>query len=207
MGSREYFDRVAGRWDEMRRGFFSEAVRDKALAAAGVEPGRRAADVGAGSGFLTEGLLSRGLSVVAVDQSPEMLEEMKRKFGAAEGLELRKGAAGSLPLADGEVDYVLANMYLHHVESPGEAVREMVRALRPGGTLVITDLDEHRFDFLLKEHNDRWPGFKREDVRKWFEQAGLSEVAVDCAGENCCAASECGGQEAQVNIFLAKGRK
>ena len=55
----------------------------------------------------------------------------------------------------------------------------MVRILKPGGELVITDMDEHEFKFLKEEHHDRWMGFKREDVRRWFEEAGLKNVIVD----------------------------
>jgi ubiquinone/menaquinone biosynthesis C-methylase UbiE len=81
MGSEKYFQQVASQWDQMRAAFFSEAVRDKALAAAGVRAGGVAADVGAGTGFLTEALLQAGLKVVAVDQSPEMLAQLQAKVG------------------------------------------------------------------------------------------------------------------------------
>lgn len=70
----------------------------------------------------------------------------------------------SLPIADEAVDYVFANMYLHHVESPPEAIKEMARILKPEGRLIIADLDVHAFQFLKDEHHDRWMGFKREDI-------------------------------------------
>ena len=73
--------------------------------------GKLAADIGAGSGFVTEGLLERGLRVIAVDRSEAMLEEMRRKFGEGGAVEYRIGEAESLPLEDGSVDYVFANMY------------------------------------------------------------------------------------------------
>jgi len=60
-GSRIYFETVAQKWDTMRQGFFSDAVREKAFEAAGAVAGKIAADIGAGSGFVTEGLLRRGL--------------------------------------------------------------------------------------------------------------------------------------------------
>ena len=66
-GSREYFDLVASKWDEMRRSFFSEEVREGAYRAAGLVPGRVAADIGCGTGFITEGLLEKGMKVIAVD--------------------------------------------------------------------------------------------------------------------------------------------
>lgn len=204
MSSKDYFDQVADQWDTMRTAFFSEAVREKACAAAGVRAGQLAADIGAGSGFITEGLLQRGVSVIAVDQSEVMLAEMRRKFAGAD-LDLRLGQAESLPVADASVDAVFANMYLHHVERPVQAIGEMRRVLKPRGRLVITDLDEHNFEFLRTEQYDRWLGFKRLDVSAWFMQAGLVSVTVDSVGESCCADSSCGSQTATVSIFLACG--
>jgi ubiquinone/menaquinone biosynthesis C-methylase UbiE len=206
MSSKDYFDQVAGQWDTMRTAFFSDAVREKAYAVAGVKAGMLAADIGAGSGFITEGLLRGGVHVVCVDQSEAMLREMRRKFPDAD-IDLRLGQAESLPLADASVDLVFANMYLHHVERPAQAIAEMSRLLKPGGRLVITDLDEHTFEFLRTEQHDRWLGFPRLDVRLWFEQAGLVNVVVDCVGENCCAGSNCGGETATVSIFVACGVK
>lgn len=206
-GSRNYFETVAPKWDTMRQGFFSEAVREKAFEAAGAVAGKIAADIGAGSGFVTEGLLRRGLRVIAVDRSEAMLEEMRRKFGECGAVEYRIGDAESLPLEDRSVDYVFANMCLHHVESPSAAIREMARILKHGGRLIITDLDRHDFEFLRTEHCDRWMGFDRPDVARWFAEAGLVDVKIDCVGENCCAASQSGCGEAAVSIFVASGMK
>lgn len=50
----------------MRETFFSEAVREKSISIAGVQPGKLAADIGAGTDFITEGLIQKGLRVIAV---------------------------------------------------------------------------------------------------------------------------------------------
>jgi len=207
MSSKQYFDQIAGQWDVMREGFFSDAVRRKAIAVAGVRAGQVAADIGAGSGFITEGLVQEGVRVIAVDQSEAMLDEMQRKLSSSDGIEYRVGQGDALPIDDEAVDCVFANMYLHHVESPERAIREMARILRPGGRLVITDLDEHAFQFLRTEQQDRWLGFKREHVEGWLVGAGLDGVAVDCVGEDCCARSEGGPESARVSIFVAYGEK
>ncbi|MBU1041081.1 MAG: methyltransferase domain-containing protein [Proteobacteria bacterium] len=219
MSSNEYFAQVAGDWDRLRAGFFSTAVRDTALRLAGLThggnssppsgpifcqaTGQTAADLGAGTGFVTEALLEAGLSVACVDQSPDMLAELAAKFGASDRVTTFEGRAEDLPLPDASVDFVFANMFLHHVDDPARAIAEMARIVRPGGRVVITDLDRHSHDFLLTEHHDRWPGFAREDVKAWLDAAGLAGGQVDCANQDCCADS-CDGQDtARVSIFAA----
>jgi len=207
MGSKEYFDEVAHNWNDMRTTLFSEGVRKAAIKTAFRESNLVAADIGAGSGFITEELILNGLKVIAVDQSSAMIEEMEKRFGNSNNVEFRVGESTSLPIDDNSVDYVFANMYLHHVESPQDAVNEMTRILKPGGILVITDADEHNYEFLRTEQHDRWLGFKRSDIRKWYENAGLANVKVDCAGENCCPKSESSGEKVEISIFVASGKK
>jgi ubiquinone/menaquinone biosynthesis C-methylase UbiE len=207
VGSKEYFDRVAKRWDEMRAGFFSESLRERAFAVAGVESGRTAVDVGTGSGFITEGLVGRGLSVIAVDQSEAMLGELKRKLASRGKIDCRVGDAMMLPLPSSSVDYAFANMCLHHVDSPARAIKEMARVVKSRGKVVITDLEEHDFGFLREECHDQWLGFKKEYVRRWLKGAGLKGVSVRSTCDRCCAASRCGCDIASVGIFVAVGEK
>lgn len=204
MSSKDYFEGVADQWDGMRSGFFSENVRKAAFKVADLKPGKFAADIGAGTGYVTEGLVQAGLDVIAVDQSEAMLGELKRKYP---NLDCRRGEAEELPVMNDAVDFVFANMYLHHVERPAEAIKEMTRILKNGGRLVITDLDEHDFEFLKHEHHDRWMGFKREDVAEWFKASNLRDVSVDCVGQNCCADSTDGSSSAEISIFVASGTK
>ncbi|NUM81765.1 class I SAM-dependent methyltransferase [bacterium] len=205
--SEEYFNEVADRWNDVRLTLFSDGVRDAAIKAADVKPGLLAADIGAGTGFITEGLVKKNLRVIAVDQSPAMMDEMKKRFGRLRNVELRVGESADLPIESGSVDYVFANMYLHHVESPYDAIKEMVRILKPDGKLIITDADEHTYEFLRTEQHDRWLGFNRSDILTWFKNAGLTEVKVDCTNENCCPTSEHSGEKVEISIFVATGKK
>ncbi len=205
--SKEYFDEVASNWDNMRNDFFSDEVRLVAYKAADVQERKVAADIGAGTGFITEGLINKNVKVIAVDQSKEMLNLLKTKFSNYKDLKCIQGVGEDLPIEDNSVDYVFANMFLHHVENPSLVIKEMQRILKSGGKLVITDLDKHNFEFLKTEQYDLWMGFDRNNMVEWFEDAGLKNVTVNCVGSNCCADSKCGCEKASISIFSAYGEK
>ncbi|HUX07342.1 MAG TPA: class I SAM-dependent methyltransferase [Acidobacteriota bacterium] len=205
MECESYFDCVAHEWDRMRAAFFPDAVREKVLEIAGPLPGALAADIGAGTGFITEGLLERGLRVIAVDQSQAMIDELKRKFSGHKHLECRLGEALELPIESGTIDYAFANMFLHHVDDPAGAVMEIGRIVRRGGHVVITDIDKHDYESLRTEHHDRWPGFRREDLGAWLHDAGFDKVRVESLGHECCADSKLYPECSAISIFMASG--
>ena len=206
--SKGYFEKVASKWDNMKESFFSDSARKKAFEIAKIKKDDTIADIGAGTGYITEGLIEKNVKVIAVDQSPSMLKEMQKKFSTYTNIDYRVGDSENLPVKDFEVDYVFANMYLHHVDNPEKSIKEMVRILKNGGKLFITDLDEHTHEFLRTEQYDKWLGFKRNDVKKWFESSGLKNVVVDCVGDKCCADSKNKQTErAEISIFIGYGEK
>jgi arsenite methyltransferase len=201
-----YFQQVANQWDTLRSGYFSEAVRDSAIHQAYLHPEMTVADVGAGTGFMAAGLAPLVKKVHVLDGSSEMLEVARKNLAQFNNLEFHSADGLALPMPDGSLDAVFANMYLHHCPDPLAAIREMVRILRPGGRLVITDMDSHTHAWLKTEMADVWMGFERASLRAWFEEAGLVNVIVDCTGQSCQAGCQGGeGEQASISIFMATG--
>jgi len=201
-----YFTEVAQQWDEMRAGYFGEHVAQAVISAVKPEPSMTVADIGTGTGYLLAGLAPRVRRAYGFDASFEMLAVARSKQVLPASTLLCRARGSAIPLSDSSLDVVVANMYLHHCADPQAAVREMVRLLRSGGRLVLTDMDEHCEEWMREEMADVWLGFPRHRVQRWFEQAGLREVTVDCAGGDCCATSR-DGATAEISIFLATGRR
>ena len=200
----KYFEVVSGRWDVLRKSFYGDEVRDAVLASAKVLPTDTVLDVGAGTGFLTEGAAKIARKVIALDFSEAMTSESRVKLGG-KNVDFKIGNAEQIPLPNSSVNAVIGNMILHHCLNPDAAIREMARVLVPGGRLALSDLQQHDYEFLRKEHADAWLGFDIPRVRSMLEEAGLDEVKVK-ALESCCSSTVEHGQ-VRIPMFLASGRR
>jgi len=180
--SRSFFDAVGPEWDALRKVFDDDTVRARAIARL-VEPDQTVADIGTGTGVLAIELARLGLRVIGIDGSRRMLAAAQAKLDEA-GLtevELRRGDANALPLADGEVDAALAHMVLQYLPQPADAVREMARGVLEGGTVVIVDFVQHEEAWMRHELGVQWQGFSLDEVRGWLEAAALRDIRVDVA--------------------------
>ena len=214
--SAQYFEKVADQWDNLRSGYFTEAVRETAIAKAYLHPGMVVADVGAGTGFVSAGLAPLVKKVNVLDGSAAMVDVARKNLAQFDNLEFHTADGLALSLPDASQDAVFANMYLHHCPEPLASIQEMVRILRPGGRLIITDMDSHTHEWLKTEMSDVWLGFERELIRAWYEQAGLVNVLLDCTGQSCQAGCHTvpaslresdAGEHADISIFVAAGTK
>ena len=123
-----------------------DAVRRRELVRAALRAatGERILDVGCGPGYYCAELLQEvGPSgeVVGVDGSPAMLELAARRCAEYENVEFHEADATSLPVSDGSFDGVLCVQVLEYVADPTAGLAQMHRALRPGGRVVVWDVD------------------------------------------------------------------
>jgi arsenite methyltransferase len=107
-------------------------------------PGERILDVGCGPGFLSAELqqeVGPAGSVVGVDSSPAMLALAGRRCDSLGNVTLRPGDATSLPVTDASFDGAVCVQVLEYVADTPAALGELYRALRPGGRVVVWDID------------------------------------------------------------------
>jgi demethylmenaquinone methyltransferase/2-methoxy-6-polyprenyl-1,4-benzoquinol methylase len=92
-------------------------------------------DVATGTGAVARELIrQKGCTVVGLDQSPEMLAEARRRL--PENVTLIDGTADRLPFADASFDALTFTYLLRYVPDPAATLRELVRVVRPGGTIA-----------------------------------------------------------------------
>ena len=113
----------------------------------GLQPGDRVIDMGCGAGRHAFEMFRRGADVIAFDQDGDELAGVLDLFGAMReagevplGAEadIKQGDALSLPFADAEFDRVVASEVLEHIPADTDAIAELARVLRPGGTMAVT---------------------------------------------------------------------
>ena len=110
-----------------------------------VPAGRRdtVLDVATGTGAVALELArTAGCSVVGLDQSAEMLAEARRRVdraGLARQIEFVEGTATALPFPDAAFEHLTFTYLLRYVEDPERVARELVRVVKPGGTVAMLE--------------------------------------------------------------------
>jgi SAM-dependent methyltransferase len=135
--------------EQERLSLLNRLMNDAALRELALRGGERLVDFGCGLAQLSRGMAkAAGKRLLGIERSAEQLAEAARQAAAAgeeQLLELRQGDVLAPPLrADewGTFDVAHARFVLEHVQDPLAVVRQMVRAVRPGGRVVLQD-DDH----------------------------------------------------------------
>jgi arsenite methyltransferase len=114
-----------------------------------LEAGERVVDVGSGAGFdslLAGRAVGTTGAVVGVDMTAQMLAKARSNAAAvgADHVEFREGLAEELPVEDGWADIVISNGVFNLCPDKRAAFDEVLRVLRPGGTLQFADIANGR---------------------------------------------------------------
>lgn len=175
--SQEFFERMAGDF-QSRQDLIAglPQFRDSLLAlldSLTFPAGATAIEVGPGDGGFLAELSSRFQQVRAIDNSPQMLE-LARQTCAKHGLHnVQLQLADALHDDVAAADCVVVNMVLHHFAVPADALCQLARLLKPGGSLLITELCRHDQDWAKQACGDLWLGFDQDELAQWADAAGL----------------------------------
>ncbi len=123
-----------------------DILRRRALVheALGAAPGDRVLDAGCGPGFYVAETLERvgpEGSVVGIDASGPMLALSAKRCEGHANVEFREGDVTAMPVADADFDRALSVQVLEYVDDIPTALGELFRVLRPGGRVLIWDVD------------------------------------------------------------------
>lgn len=169
--SQQFFSTSAGQWDRMRQELFGRRA-DVALLGL-LDESWVIADLGSGTGAVTQTIAPFVERVIAVDESSAMLTAARKRLAGLENVDIRNGRLESLPIADGEADVALLFLVLHYVTQPERVIEEAVRILKPHGRLLVLDMMPHERQDLRQTMGHIWQGFDRAVLGEWLESAGL----------------------------------
>jgi arsenite methyltransferase len=172
-----------------------DILRRRALVheALGAEPGDRVLDAGCGPGFYVAEILGRvgpEGSVVGVDASAPMLGLAAKRCEGHDNVSFHEGDVTALPVSDADFDRVLSVQVLEYVADIPAALAELLRVLRPGGRVVIWDVDwatvswhtEHpeRMQRLLRSWDEHLadPSLPRTLAAR-MREAGFEDVELE----------------------------
>jgi len=154
---------------------------------AGLGPGRRALELGCGTGVFLERVARSGARLAGIDLSPDLLARGAARLAGVANVTLTRGNAEQMPYPDASVDAVYGSSILHHLDLDA-ALAEAFRVLRPGGRAVFAEPNivnpqvAFMFHFgLTKRYFGVSPdemAFSRFRAAGAMRRAGFEEVSV-----------------------------
>jgi SAM-dependent methyltransferase len=156
----------ADEYQRLRRDYPREAI-DWFVSEAGLAPGARVLDAGAGTGQASRPLLESGLRVIAMEPAPNLRTKL---HVVLPDVAVLGGLAEAIPLGDRSLDAAVAGQSFQWFDGPC-AVPELHRVLRPGGALAVVWIDSDQGSSL---HREMW-----EAAGEYPEEGSVIDQAQD----------------------------
>ena len=153
--------------------FYSNEMRKAVVDMAKISLRDVVLEVGCGTGYTTEEIVSRAGKVVAVDITPEQMVKAVRKFPDVEFI---RGDAENLPFKDESFDATISAGSIEYWPNPLKGIREMVRVTKKGGRVVILAprKPENAIARAFASMMMLFPS--TQQMILWMEKAGLKDI-------------------------------
>ena len=175
--SEEFFATASAGWDHLREGLFGDTFYLWAVLGL-IDPALTVGDLGCGTGQLSATIAPYVGRIIAVDASEDMLEAARRRLAESTNVDVRQGQLEALPIADGELDAAMLSLVLHYSPDPSKALTEAGRALRPGGRILVVDMQPHERVEYQQQMGHVWLGFSEKQIDKLLAGAGFGDVRL-----------------------------
>lgn len=207
MNSQNYFDRIAPQWNTMRQRYFNQDIRPIIFSRINFD-NTTVADLGAGTGYLALELAKHSRIVFAIDQSQNMLNQIREKahYHKIENIYTIASDIQSIPFQSSQIDIVTMNMALHHMLEPNLIIKEMYRLLNDNGIVVISDVMSHNGKWAIEEMHDVWLGFSRNQIEYWLNENGFIDIEFIETNFQAIASNQ-NGETINPNIFIVIAKK
>jgi ArsR family transcriptional regulator len=175
------FDALAADWDALRGELLGGRLSASDIASLLAPSGMRIVDAGAGTGVSLPWLSAvagEDGRVVAVERSTAMLARARERAAGLANVELRRGRIEELPVDDGWADALVLSLSLRQTADPAAALARCVRAVRPGGRVVVADVLSHGDARLVERLGRGFAGFAPAELTSMMQAAGLVGVRV-----------------------------
>lgn len=139
-------------------------------------------DVGCGAGFHLPLFAERARSVVGVEPHPPLVELARRRTRDISTVTVLAGSAEALPCPDASADVVHARTAYFFGPGCGPGIADAMRVLRPGGVLVVVDLDATAHPYGRWMRRDL-PHYRPDLVERFFDAAGFDCRRIDTRWE------------------------
>lgn len=133
-----FWDRVAPLYDAFENTVNRASYEGTALAVAQmIGPGDEVLECACGTGAISAAIASACARLVATDYSDGMLAQARKKLAKRSNVTVEQADITALPYADDSFDVAVAGNVIHLLPDPEQALRELARVVRPGGTIIL----------------------------------------------------------------------
>lgn len=170
------FDEKANQWDvEPRRVKLASSIAEAIAEAVPLNKKMKAMEFGCGTGLVGMFLCDKLESILAVDNSQGMLQQLDMKIsqGKCDNIQTHLADLAGKDDINGQFDLIFSSMVMHHIDNYSLVLKKLAGALKKGGYIAIADLDYESGEF----HKDM------KVPHDGFERVEFMGVLADCGFE------------------------